>query len=170
MEDNKEEIKTVENENVEVTGATNEVANEVDVKSEAQKMADAIVAKKLAKMPTKEQLAKYKDWEEAQKTETEKQAEVLKELETLKQEKVNTQRENTLLKKGVNSDDVDYVLFKVSKMDGEFEDNLETFLKENEKFTQKEKETTGIANNKTVVNKSTGVEAILKARHPELFN
>src|SRR5574344_2079174 len=170
-----EKIETVENEIVEGTGE-NKVATEqkAEVKmitlEEAQKMVDGALAKKL---PPKEKMEAFKKWEESQKTEADKQAEKDKELETLRQEKLNAQRENALLKKGINEEDIDYVMFKVSKMDGEFDENLVEFLKENPKFTAKEEikksETTGVKTN-GVDNNDGGVTAILKSRHPELFN
>ena len=170
-----EKIETVENEIVEGTGE-NKVATEKEsvnnVELDAQKIADAMVAKKLKDMPSKEELKAYKEWKESQKTESEKQAEALKELETLRQEAVNAKRENALLKKGINNDDIDYVMFKVGKMEGEFDENLVEFLKENPKFTAKEETkatTTGVKIN-NVESQETGVSAILKAKHPELFN
>lgn len=172
MENN---IETVEDVKIEETGEQN-VATETKVevemisKEEAQKMVNSALAKKL---PPKEEMDAFKQWKESQKTETEKQAEVLKELETLRQEKLNTQRENALLKKGINEEDIDYVMFKVGKMDGEFDENLVEFLKENPKFTAKEEKTvastTGVKSS-GVDNKETGVMAILKAKHPNLFD
>ena len=172
MENN---IETVEDVKVEGTGETN-VATETKVevemisKEEAQKMVNSALAKKL---PPKEEMDAFKQWKESQKTETEKQAETLKELETLRQETVNVKRENALLKKGINEEDIDYVMFKVGKMDGEFDENLVEFLKKNPKFTAKEEKsvasTTGVKTS-GVENKDSGVTAILKAKHPELFN
>ena len=174
MENNIE--KTVEDVKIEETGEQN-VATETkeEVKTitleEAQKMVNSALAKKL---PPKEEMDAFKQWKESQKTEADKQAETLKELETLRQEKLNTQRENALLKKGINVDDIDYVMFKVGKMEGEFDDNLVEFLKENPKFTAKNEEksvasTTGVKTS-GVDNKDSGVTAILKAKHPELFD
>lgn len=168
-------IDTVEDVKIEGTGET-KVATETkaEVKTitleDAQKMVDGALAKKL---PPKEELDAFKKWKEDQKSEADKQAEALKELETLRQEKLNTQRENALLKKGINEDDIDYVMFKVGKLDGDFNENLEEFLKENPKYTTKEEikvaSTTGIKTN-GVESKDTGVMAILKGKHPELFN
>ena len=172
MENN---IETVEETKIEGTGETN-VATETkaEVKmitlEEAQKMVDGALAKKL---PPKEKMDAFRKWEESQKTEADKQAETLKELETLRQEKLNTQRENALLKKGINENDIDYVMFKVGKMEGEFDENLVEFLKETPKFTAKEEKsvanTTGIKTS-GVENKDSGVTAILKSKHPELFD
>ena len=110
---------------------------EVDVKVEAQKMADAIVAKKLKGMPSKEELKAFKEWQESQKTAEEKQAE--KEAEYLKKDNLisDLEKENAVLKAGVK-EDIDYVLFKVSRMEGDFSENLAKFLKENPKFTSSE--------------------------------
>ena len=67
------------NENVitppsETTSKADEPETGVDVKAEAQKIADAMVARKMKNMPTKEELQEYRNWKEAQKTETEKYA------------------------------------------------------------------------------------------------
>ena len=174
MENN---IETVEDVKIEETGEKTNVATEQKVevemisKEEAQKMVNSALAKKL---PPKEEMDAFKQWKESQKTETEKQAEEKKELETLRQETVNVKRENALLKKGINEEDIDYVMFKVGKMDGEFDDNLVEFLKENPKFTSKNEDksvasTTGVKTS-GVDNKETGVMAILKAKHPQLFD
>ena len=168
-------IETAEDVKVEETGE-NKVATETkeEVKTitleEAQKMVNGALAKKL---PPKEEMEAFKKWQDSQKTEADKQAETLKELETLRQEKLNTQRENALLKKGINEEDMDYVMFKVGKMDGEFDENLVEFLKENPKFTTKEEKsvasTTGVKTS-GVDSKDSGVTAILKAKHPHLFD
>lgn len=170
-----EEVKTEEDVNVEGTGATEKVVEETkaEVKTitleEAQKMVNGALAKKL---PPKEEMEAFKQWKDSQKTEADKQAERDKELETLRQEKLNTQRENALLKKGINENDIDYVMFKVAKMDGEFEENLESFIKDNPKYTTKEEtkvvNTTGVKTT-GIENKGNGVMAILKAKHPELY-
>lgn len=171
-----EEVKTEEAVKGEETGVVEKTTEEpkVEVKTvtldEAQKMVDKAIAKKL---PPKEEMDAFKQWKDSQKTEADKQAERDKELETLRQEKLNTQRENALLKKGINENDIDYVMFKVAKMDGEFEDNLELFLKENPKYLSKEEKsvanTTGVKTS-GVDSKDSGVMSILKSKHPQLFD
>ena len=183
MEDNKElenqNTNTAENKEVEGAGNVdtqttekNEGKAEVDIKAEAQKIADAMVAKKMKGMPTKEELKAFKDWQESQKTEAEKQAEkeaeyqkTLNELKTLKQT-------NAVLEAGVNKDDADYVLFKVSKMEGDFEENLAKFLKDKPKYLKQELEqaepkATG-APVRTISSKNDGVLGILASKHPEI--
>lgn len=179
MENN---IETVEDVKIDGTGETEtqaveKVEEKAEEKTLTQKEVDEIVKERLdrekKKLPSKEELAKFNEWKESQKTEADKQAEALKELETLRQEAVNAKRENALLKKGVNEEDIDYVMFKVGKMEGKFDDNLVEFLKENPKFTAKEEKTvastTGVKTS-GVENKDSGVTAILKAKHPELFD
>lgn len=120
-------------------------------------------------------LEKYKNWVESQKTETEKQTELTKNLANATNENQILKQENQVLKSGVNADDVDYVLFKVSKMEGEFEDNLKDFLKNNPKYLKKidttnmETKDSGIGVSKINENAESGVSAILKQKHPELF-
>ena len=83
-------------------------------------------------------IAKYNEWVESQKTAEQKQAE--KEAEYLKKDSKisDLEKENAILKAGVK-DDIDYVLFKVSKMEGDFDENLAKFLKDNPKYTSNEK-------------------------------
>lgn len=186
MEDNKD----LENQNTNTGEGTNnaEGTGNVDTQTtnqnegqaektftqeELNKIVQERLDKEKKKMPSKEDLKAFKDWKESQKTAEEKQAEkeaeyqkTLNELNTLKQT-------NAVLKAGVNKDDADYVLFKVSKMEGDFEENLAKFLKDNPKYLKQELEkeepkATG-APVRTMSSNESGVSAILKAKHPELF-
>lgn len=177
--ENQNTTNTVESTNTEVTGNVdtqttekNEGKAEVDVKAEAQKIADAMLAKKMKGMPSKEELKAFKNWQESQKTAEQKQAEkeaeyqkTLNELNTLKQT-------NAVLEAGVSKDYADYVLFKVSKMEGEFEENLAKFLKDNPKYLKQELETTEPkatgAPVRTISSKNDGVLGILASKHPEI--
>lgn len=181
MEDNKdlENSNTAENKEVEGAGNVdtqttekNEEQAEIDVKAEAQKIADAMVAKKMKNMPSKEDLKAFKEWQESQKTAEQKQAEkeaeyqkTLNELNTLKQT-------NAVLEAGVNKEDADYVLFKVGKMEGEFDENLAKFLKDNPKYLERELKTTETkatgAPVRTISSKNDGVLGILASKHPEI--
>ena len=125
-------------------------------------------------MPSKEELQAFKKWQEDQKTEKQKQEEKDTEYQRTLTEKENLLHENIVLKSGVKADDVDYVVFKVSKQEGDFEENLEEFLKENPKYIQKEEQeeqeqkATG-TQVKKVNSSETGVMAILKTKHPGLY-
>ena len=116
-------------------------------------------------------IAKYKEWVESQKTAEQKQTEKDAEHTKTLSENTSLKQENAILKAGVKGDDVDYVLFKVGKMDGEFEENLAKFLKDNPKYLGQELEerkATG-APVKTISSTESGVKAILRAKHQNLF-
>lgn len=140
-------------------------------RAEAQKMADAMVAKKLKGMPSKEELAKYKEWQESQKTAEEKQAERDEHYRALEAENASLKQEKLVLSKGVSFSDADYVLFKVSKMEGDFEDNLDKFLSENEKFVnsaESTKTTDGAPVKRNTTATTNSISDRLKARHPNI--
>ena len=185
MEDNKDlenqNTNTVEGTNAEGTGnvdtqTTQKNEGQASEKTFTQEELNKIVQERLdkekKKMPSKEDMKAFKDWKESQKTEAEKQAEkdaeykkTLNELNTLKQT-------NAVLEAGVNKDDADYVLFKVSKMEGEFEENLAKFLKDNPKYLKQELEKTEPkatgAPVRTISSKNDGVLGILASKHPEI--
>lgn len=186
MEDNKDlenqdtNTNTGEGTNAQGTGnvdtqTTNQNEGQASEKTFTQEELNKIVQERLdkekKKMPSKEDLKAFKEWKESQKTEAEKQAEkdaeyqkTLNELNTLKQT-------NAVLEAGVNKDDADYVLFKVSKIEGDFEENLTKFLKDNPKYlkqeTQTEPKATGTSV-KSISSKNDGVLGILASKHPEI--
>ena len=184
MEENQntenQNTNTVENANVEGTGnvdtqTTNQNEGQAEktfTQEELNKIVQERLDKEKKKMPSKEELKAFKDWQESQKTAEQKQAEkdaeyqnTLNELNTLKQT-------NAVLEAGVNKDDADYVLFKVSKMEGEFDENLAKFLKDNPKYLEKELKTTEPkatgAPVRTISSKNDGVLGILASKHPEI--
>ena len=168
MEENKES-------NV-VTPTTNTPENGgQEQKTFTQEELNTIVETRLAKakkdMPSKEELKKYNEWKEAQKTEQEKMAEKETEYQKVLAEKEQIINENKILKSGVNAEDTDYVLFKVTKMEGDFEENLSKFLKDNPKFLNKTvpSKATGVETRTTSQsNEDDGVMAILKSKHPNI--
>lgn len=160
METNKE---TVEN-NVVIDGTGNvdtQSTNKTeDVKTFTQEEVNAMLKKEKLKTEKKYEgidIAKYNEWVESQKSAEQKQAE--REAEYQKTLSVNEAlaQENKVLKAGVGPDDVDYIVFKVSKMEGNFEENLSSYLKDNPKYIQKEEtketkpQTTGFSQNKANV-------------------
>ena len=96
---------------------------------------DRIVQRKLAKaLPPKEEMEQYKKWRESQQTIEEKMSVLRVENARLNEENENLLHENMVVKAGVNSEAVEFVLFKVGKMDGDFEENLNNYLKKNQKY------------------------------------
>ena len=159
-----------------VTPTTNASENGgQEQKTFTQEELNTIVETRLAKakkdMPSKEELKKYNEWKEAQKTEQEKMAEKETEYQKALAEKEQIINENKILKSGVNAEDTDYVLFKVTKMEGDFEENLSKFLKDNPKFLNKTvpSKATGVETRTTSQsNEDDGVMAILKSKHPNM--
>ena len=182
MEDNKD-LEKQENKTVEGNEETGNVDTQTTEKNEGQaektftqEELDKIVQDRLdrekKKMPSKEELKAFKDWQESQKTAEQKQAEKDAEYKKTLEELNNLKQTNAVLSAGVNKDDADYVIFKVSKMEGEFEENLAKFLKDNPKYLKQELETTEPkatgAPVRTISSKNDGVLGILASKHPEI--
>ena len=177
MENNTE---TVENVKVEETGDVGTLANEnkEEVKAEktyTQADMNAMDKKLKAKYEKKYEgidIAKYKEWEESQKTAEQRQAE--KEAEYVEKDKRIVLLENKLKLKDANvsKEYEDFVLFTVSNMDGDFEDNLGQFLKDNPKYIKgqeiTEQKATGTPVKSISSSETDGVLAILKQKHPEM--
>lgn len=140
-----EEVKgtaTLEQEAVKDTDKveTQPTADKGQEKTFTQAELDKVIADRLAreraKLPSADELKAYGEWKKAQQTEAEKQAEREKEFAKLQADTETLRRENIAYKAGVNAEDVDYVVYKVGKMDGEFEENLKSYLEENKKYTE----------------------------------
>ena len=156
------ETQTAE-EKVEKTFATQEDFNEA-LKKE--------VARKTRKKYAGIDLKKYKEWEDSQKTESQKQQEILQENATLKKELAHERNKSVVANAGVDSKFQKFVLSEVSEMEGDFEDNLKDYLKENPQFLISKVETpksNGVATQKISDDADDGVTAILKQKHPDLF-
>ena len=183
MEDNKD----LENQNTNTGESTNnaEGTGNVDTQTtnqnegqaektftqeELNKIVQERLDKEKKKMPSKEDLKAFKDWKESQKTAEQKQAEKEAEYQRTLNELNILKQTNAVLKAGVNKDDVDYVLFKVSKMEGDFDENLTKFLKDNPKYKESEPEgqkATG-TQVKKINSQNDGVLGILASKHPEI--
>lgn|SRR5574344_1925909 len=160
------------------TQTTEKNEENTEVKTFTQDEVNDLIEKRLGRekknMPNKEELDKFHEWQESQKTTEQKNAE--KEKENLQKDSKISEltKENAVLKSGVNYDDVDYIIYKVSKLDGEFDENLEKFLKDNPKYLSKNStyystKATGSEPKGSAVEKDDGVMSILKAKHPELY-
>lgn len=133
--ENEAENETAENKQISGNADENE---KTLTQAEANEFVEKRLARERKKYPSKEELDEFKKWKEDKKTESEKQAEKEKEYQKTISERDDLKKENLLLRKGVKDDDIDYVLFKVSKMEGEFEDNLNDFLEKNPKYLGKD--------------------------------
>lgn len=170
---NVEEAKTESTEKVE-TQTTEEKVEKTFTQTEFKEALDKEVARKTRNMPTKEELKAFSEWKESQKTEAEKQNETLKENETLKARIIELENQSVVANAGVDSKFHRFILSEVSQMEGEFEDNLKDYLKDNPQYLISNEpvetpKTTGVAVQKINENAESGVRSILKAKHQNLF-
>lgn len=176
MEENTKTTEVVTNEEVGEVDTQSTQKTEEAVKTFTQEEVNSMLKKEKQKAEKKYEgidLTKYKAWEESQKTAEQKRAEKEAEYQQKVNEISQLQKENAVLRAGVKDvDDVDYILFKVSKMEGEFEENLAKFLQDNPKYVKGEELTEHKATGAPVKSMSStetdGVLAILKAKHPEM--
>lgn len=177
MENNQNAVTQTETvETGDKTGVSGEQPVEKNEKTYTQEEVNALDKKLKEKYEKKYagiDLKKYKEWEESQKTDSQKQQEILKENETLKKQLAYAENKSVVANAGVDSKFQKFVLSEVSEMEGDFEDNLKDYLKENPQYlTKKEVEvgnkTDGISTKKITNNAETGVTAILKAKHPDI--
>ena len=159
------------------TTATNVENNSVEVvKTFTQEEVNGIVKERLAKaqkgIPSKEELAKYNEWKESQKSQQDKYDDLVKNSNEKDHTISTLEKENAVLKAGVtDQDEIEFICYKVGKMDGDFKENLSQYLANNPKYTKKqETKATGIETKPQTVPQESGVTAILKSKHPELFN
>ena len=172
MEENQNAVTQTE-EKTEVSGEQPVEKNEKDeVKTFTQDEVNAMLAKEKKKMPSKEDLKAFNEWKESQKSEEDKKNEILQENETLKKQLAIAENKSVVANAGVDSKFQKFVLSEVSEMEGDFEDNLKDYLKENPQFLISKVETpktNGVATKKISDDADDGVTAILKAKHPDLF-
>lgn len=135
------------------TPSAEEKGEKTFTQSEFTKALKDEVARKTKGMPTKEELKEFNEWKESQKTEAEKQVEVIKENETLKMQLKEERSKTAVANAGVDSKFQRFVISEVSQIEGEFNDNLKKYLEENPQFlAQKEEKkptTTGFPQNNT---------------------
>ena len=169
MEENQNAVTQTE-QNTEAT-VTEPVKKTEEVKTFTQDEVNAMMAKERSKMPSKEDLKAFNEWKESQKTETEKSLEKDKKIETLEKQLAYAENKLVVANAGVDSKFQKFVLSEVSEMEGEFEDNLKDYLKENPQFLINKVETpktNGVATKKIGNEAESGVTAILKAKHPDI--
>lgn len=113
------------------------------------------VARKTKGMPSKEDLKAFNEWKESQKTESEKMIELTQQLAEANKKLDYANQQNVVANAGVDSKFQRFVHSEVSILEGDFQDNLTNYLKENPQYlTQKPEtkpQTTGFAQNRTNV-------------------
>lgn len=142
-----------------VTQTVNKTERNQDTKTFTQEEVNAMIAKEKKKMPTTEEMKAFKEWQEAQKTAEQKQKDELVKMQNLENDNNFKTQIVEIMKRGITYDDAEFIQFKVGKMEGDFSDNLEEYLKNNPKYTTKEDgkktaTTTGFSQTRT----NTGVD------------
>lgn len=184
MEDNKkiteENVKNVSHETNNNSGDVGTQANENKdegkaVKTYTQEEYNALDKKlkeKYEKKYANIDIAKYNEWVESQKTAEQKQAEQQANYQKVLNEVEEKNKTIEVLRAGVPLENEDYVVFKVSKMEGDFSENLAKFLQENPKFLGQELKTepkaTGAPVQSTGSKEEDGVIGILAQKHPNI--
>lgn len=138
-------------------GTVTQTVNKTEEKTEktfTQEEVNAMLKKENAKVSKKYEgidLEAYKKWEESQKTAEQKQQEEIVKMQNLKNDNDFKTQMLEIMKRGLNYDEAEFVQFKLSKMNGDFEENLEEYLKNNKTAEKKEKKTTttGFSQNNT---------------------
>ena len=138
-----------------------------ETKTFTQAEVDRIISERIARerknLPDEADLKAYKEWKKAQQTEAEKAAEREKEYQALQSKSIELERENAVIKAGVKADDAEFVIFKVSRMEGDFKKNLDSFLAENKKFTEPVTENvTGTKHNPSTTDKDANFIAAVR--------
>lgn len=176
MENNENTVTQTEavetEEKTEVSGEQPVEKNEKTYTQEEVNALDKKLKEKYEKKYAGIDLKKYKEWEDSQKTETEKSLEKDKKIEALEKQLVIAENKSVVANAGVDSKFQKFVLSEVSELEGDFEDNLKDYLKENPQFLISKVETpktNGVATKKISDDADDGVTAILKAKHPDLF-
>jgi len=132
------------------TGA--EPVQKTEPKTFTQEEVNALEMKWKAKIPSKDELNEFKKWQEGQKTIEQKNAEILEENKKLKARNLELENMTVVANAGVDSKFQKFVLSEVSNMEGEFEDNLTSYLKTNSQYLiakKEEQKSTGVSQNGT---------------------
>ena len=144
-------------------------ANKSEEKKFSQDEVNTLLKKERKGLPSKEELEEFKKWKDSQKTDEEKKAEAETKLKKAEADSSEKDKVITMYKQGVNEKYMDFLLFTVSKMDGDFSDNLANYIKENPEYgkaIKEESKATGIPV-KTIATQRSGVADILAKKHPE---
>lgn len=103
-----------------------------------QAQVDEIVKNRLDRekknQPSKEELKLFQEWKKSQQTEQEKFAEMTKQFEDLKKENQVLKVKNEVRKANINEMFEEFVIDKLLKQEGDFNDNLKAFKASNPQF------------------------------------
>lgn len=145
-----------------------------ETKTFTQDEVNDIVEKRLAKekkkMPSDKEMEEFKTWKASQKTEEEKAREKDERIAALEKQIADGEHMESIRNADVDKSFQKFVLSEVSSKDGDFDKNLQDYLKENPQYVKKGNSSTGMPmNGSGSGDEDDGATAILKKKHPELF-
>lgn len=98
-----------------------------------QEEVNALILKATKNMPSKNELREFKEWKESKKTNDE-HLKLLNEIEKFTNNLMYANHKSVVANAGVDRRFQKFVLSEVSKLEGDFEENLAKYLKENSQF------------------------------------
>ena len=98
-----------------------------------QEEVNALILKATKNMPNKNELREFKEWKESKKTNDE-HLKLLNEIEKFTNNLMYANHKSVVANAGVDRRFQKFVLSEVSELEGDFEENLEKYLKENSQF------------------------------------
>ena len=113
---------------------TQEPAQKTFTQKEVNEIIKSRLERERKKFPSEDDLKGYQDWKKAQQTEQEKYQELNNQYEKLKKEYTTFKNYNLVKNENVNEMFIEFIIDKVSKQDGDFEENLKVFKKSNPQF------------------------------------
>ncbi len=108
------------------------------------------VNRKTKNLPSKEDLKAFNDWKESQKTNEEKAQELQKKYNAIENDNVSLKRTRQILGKLVDEETLDkasYIEYKISRLEGDFEDNLNSYFEKHPIKKEKPNKSTGFSQN-----------------------
>lgn len=169
MENNQEPV-TQTAENIEGTTVTQTETKTEEKTEKTFTQADMNKLEMKIENKFKEKYKGYDEWLESQKTEAEKSKEKDNEIERLTKENMSLKNANFIANSNVDSKFQKFVLSEVSELEGDFEDNLKDYLKNNPQYLiQKENEgqnqSTGIPQTNSNANTVSDEKAYLDKKY-----
>lgn len=147
------EGETVTQTDPQTEGTGTEPVKKAEKNNFTQEEVNAMILKEVNKVIKKYEgvdLKKYKEWEDQNKTNEEKYADIVKENEKLKNDLAYAENKSVVANAGVDSKFQKFVLSEISDLDGDFKENLTNYLKDNPQYLVNK-------DNSNKSNKSTGI-------------
>ena len=141
--------KTESTENTEPT-AEQKSSEKTFTQKEFKDALEKEVARKTKNLPSKEDLKAFNDLKESQKTNEEKAQELQNKYNAIENDNASFKRTRTILGKLVDEETLErasYIEYTLSRLDGDFEDNLNNYFEKHPIKKEKPNKSTGFSQN-----------------------